>query len=110
MKRFLVTGATGFLGGHLVDKLLAQRQDVQVRILCRGGNRWTSADRVEIVYGDILDVAVVERATRGVDGIFTWLVSSHEIAAGPPNFSIPTSAAQRMSATPQSATDRLASL
>src|SRR5438093_4063509 len=70
MKRFLVTGATGFLGGHLVDKLLAQRQDVQVRILCRGGNRWTSADRVEIVYGDILDVAVVERATRGVDGIF----------------------------------------
>jgi dihydroflavonol-4-reductase len=27
-------------------------------------------ERVEIVYGDILDVAIVERATREVDGIF----------------------------------------
>lgn len=69
MKRFLVTGATGFLGNHLVHKLLA-RQDVTARILCRGANRWTSVDRVEVIYGDILDVAVVERASRGVDGIF----------------------------------------
>src|SRR5437867_751930 len=69
MKRFLLTGATGFLGGHLADKLLAS-PDVAVRILCRGANRWTAISRVEVVYGDILDVAVVERATRGVDGIF----------------------------------------
>ena len=69
MKRFLVTGATGFLGSHLVNRLLA-RQDVTTRILCRGANRWTDIDRVEIVYGDILDVAVVERASRGVEGIF----------------------------------------
>src|ERR671925_429270 len=69
MKRFLVTGATGFLGSHLVDKLLA-RQDVAARILCRGGNRWTAIERGETGYGDILDVAVVERASRGVDGIF----------------------------------------
>jgi dihydroflavonol-4-reductase len=69
MKRFLVTGATGFLGGHLVERLLA-KEDVTVRILCRGANRWTAMPRVEVVYGDILDVAVVERASREVDGIF----------------------------------------
>ena len=69
MKRFLVTGATGFLGSHLVNRLLA-RQDVTTRILCRGANRWTDIERVETVYGDILDVAVVERAARGVEGIF----------------------------------------
>src|SRR5438093_566961 len=70
MKQFLVTGATGFLGGHVVDKLLANFPHIRVRILCRGGNRWPAVDRVETVYGDILDVAVVERVTRGVDGIF----------------------------------------
>jgi dihydroflavonol-4-reductase len=69
MKRFLVTGATGFLGGHLVEKLLGN-PEITVRILCRGANRWTAMERIEIVYGDILDPAIVERATRQVDGIF----------------------------------------
>jgi len=69
MKRYLVTGATGFLGSHRVEKLLGN-PELTVRVLCRGANRWTAMERVEIVYGDILDVAIVERATREVDGIF----------------------------------------
>jgi dihydroflavonol-4-reductase len=70
MKRFLVTGATGFLGRHVVEQLFGQPDDTLVRILCRAKNPWTTSPRVEIVYGDILDVAVVERAVRNVDGIF----------------------------------------
>ena len=70
MKRFLVTGATGFLGRHVVERLLAQSPDAFVRILCRSKTPWTAQPRVETVCGDILDVEVVERSVRDVDGIF----------------------------------------
>jgi dihydroflavonol-4-reductase len=70
MKRFLVTGATGFLGRHLVEKVLAQSTDTLVRILCRSHNPRTALPRLEIVHGDILDVGIVEQSVRDVDGIF----------------------------------------
>src|SRR5262245_6464918 len=70
MKRYLVTGATGFLGAHLVDTLLTTQPDICLRLLCRGNNRWMRTPRVEMIFGDILDAPLVERAVRDVDGIF----------------------------------------
>lgn len=70
MKRFLITGATGFLGRHVVERLLSQSPDIFIRILCRSENPWTTLPRVEVLYGDILDMAIVERSVRDVDGIF----------------------------------------
>jgi dihydroflavonol-4-reductase len=58
----LVTGATGFLGSHLVP-LLADRGDT-VRALVREGTDATSLERigVEVVRGDVLDPDAVGRA------------------------------------------------
>ncbi|MBI4466345.1 MAG: NAD-dependent epimerase/dehydratase family protein [Acidobacteria bacterium] len=69
MKTVLVTGATGFLGRHLVENLL-ERREAAVRLLCRRRRSWTGPGEVEIVEGDILDPQAVERAVAGVSGIF----------------------------------------
>jgi dihydroflavonol-4-reductase len=63
----LVTGATGFLGGHLVAAL--QERGDQVRALVRTP---AAAERlgVEVVAGDITDVEAVRRATAGCDQVF----------------------------------------
>jgi len=74
MKKFLVTGATGFLGGQLVEKLKTQIEKdpkgLSVRILARERKRWEDDPRIEIVYGNILDPQAVDRAVAGVSGIF----------------------------------------
>jgi uncharacterized protein YbjT (DUF2867 family) len=72
----LVTGATGYVGGRLIPRLLERGH--QVRVLVRdprriGGRPW--ADQVEIVTGDLLDAASVARAVAGMDAAY-YLVHS----------------------------------
>jgi nucleoside-diphosphate-sugar epimerase len=58
----LGTGATGFIGSELIEKLLAQGQSVRalVRDPARAGRL---RDRgVELVAGNVLDVAAMEAA------------------------------------------------
>ena len=72
----LVTGGAGFIGSHLVEHLL--RRDIGVRILdnffsgSEGNLPFANAfgTRLEIVRGDVRDLATVERAARGVTIIF----------------------------------------
>ena len=68
MRKVLVTGATGFLGRHLVEKLLAEKH--RVRLLCRRAADWRGDNSVEIIEGDILDPRAVQRAVAGVEGVF----------------------------------------
>ena len=74
MKKFLVTGATGFLGSHLLEQLKSQIEKdpagPSLRILCRQRIRWADEPKIEIVYGDIGDPQAVDRAVAGVSGIF----------------------------------------
>lgn len=67
----LVVGATGALGGRVVDALLAR--DKRVRALVREGTdpRALAAKGVEIARGDMLDPASLDRAMTGVDGVVT---------------------------------------
>ncbi|MDH6119824.1 NAD(P)-dependent oxidoreductase [Kitasatospora sp. GAS204B] len=66
--RILVTGATGFLGGHLVDRAI--REGHQVRALVRVGSDITGLRAVaglSLVYGDLGDSQSLLRATRDID-------------------------------------------
>jgi dihydroflavonol-4-reductase len=68
MSRFLVTGATGFLGRHLVDKLLAEGHGVVA--LCRDAAPDLERAGVEVRPGDILVKGAVKAAAKGCDGLF----------------------------------------
>lgn len=66
----LVTGATGFVGGHLTERLVRQRW--RVRALVRPTSDTTRLDElgVERVQGDLGDPAALRRAAAGADVVF----------------------------------------
>jgi nucleoside-diphosphate-sugar epimerase len=66
----LVTGATGFTGGHLARWL--RRRGDHVRVLVRRPERAGDLrrDDLEVVGGDLTDPDSVHRAARGVDVIY----------------------------------------
>jgi dihydroflavonol-4-reductase len=68
--RILVTGATGFLGGHLCDRLV--REGKTVRALVRNPEKCASLRRwgVETVVGDLFDGETIERAMEGIAVVY----------------------------------------
>jgi NAD dependent epimerase/dehydratase len=74
----LVTGADGFIGSHLVERLVAE--GAQVRAFClynsNGSFGWLdevpeeSLDSVELCLGDVRDRGFVEAAMVGMDIVF----------------------------------------
>jgi len=70
MQKALVTGAAGFIGSHVVRELLSE--NVEVRCLIRPGESTRNLDGlgVELLTGDILDIAAVEKALDGIDTVF----------------------------------------
>ena len=68
--RYLVTGGAGFIGSHLVEELVRRRQNVRVLDNFSSGRRENLAHlagSVEILEGDICDMATVRRAMEGID-------------------------------------------
>jgi NAD(P)-dependent dehydrogenase (short-subunit alcohol dehydrogenase family) len=69
---YFVTGATGFIGRHLVEKLLEREGDIHVLVreasldrLDELMDRWGGGDRVKPVIGDLADAQLgVDEATR----------------------------------------------
>lgn len=100
-QRILVTGATGYIGGRLVPRLL--ERGYRVRCLARDprklAGRWSSTDAalshqsdnsegappaaVEVVCGDVLDPGSLDCALEGVDAAF-YLI--HAMGSGGPEF------------------------
>jgi nucleoside-diphosphate-sugar epimerase len=66
----LVTGASGFVGGHLVESLV--RRGFRVRCLVRATSSLDLLDTVdaELVQGDLSDGPTLERAVAGTDVVF----------------------------------------
>jgi nucleoside-diphosphate-sugar epimerase len=72
----LVTGGAGFIGSHLVERLLNAGGRVRVLDNFSTGGLANlpfaagAGDRLEVVDGDIRDLALLERLSRGVDVVF----------------------------------------
>ncbi|MDZ7772045.1 MAG: NAD-dependent epimerase/dehydratase family protein [Balneolaceae bacterium] len=69
MKAF-VTGGTGFIGSHLVDKLVAREGVEEVRCLVRSSDKWLSGKPFKRIKGDLHDLTVLREGVRGVDAIY----------------------------------------
>lgn len=76
----LVTGATGFLGGHLCAALLAR--GVAVRGLVRGAGARLPPGAVPVQARGLDDVAGLSAAVRGVQGVVHLAAHVHRPAAG----------------------------
>jgi len=68
MARYLVTGATGFLGSHLTDQLLEAGHELVA--LCRDDEPDLADRGVVVARGDVLDESSVARAAVGAVGAF----------------------------------------
>ncbi len=70
MQYALITGSNGFIGSHLVQRLI--EDDVTVRCLVRKTSdlRWLEELDVEIIYGDLRDYDSLEEAVSKVDTVF----------------------------------------
>jgi len=71
--RKLVTGGAGFIGSHLVEALAARGE--RVRVLDnfstgRAENLERAREQVDVLEGDVRDVAALEAAMRGVE--YVW--------------------------------------
>jgi dihydroflavonol-4-reductase len=66
----LITGASGFIGGHLTEALLADGWRVRCLVRRESNTRWLPADRIQLAYGDVTEPATLADAVRGVDTVF----------------------------------------
>jgi UDP-glucose 4-epimerase len=84
MRKILVTGGAGFIGSHLVDRLVAGGNEVVVLDNLRRGklsNLEGSKERITFIEADIRDRVRVEQAVAGVDTIFHLAAQSNVIGA-----------------------------
>ncbi|MBA3356210.1 MAG: NAD-dependent epimerase/dehydratase family protein [Pyrinomonadaceae bacterium] len=70
-KKVLITGATGFIGGRLAEKLILYH-GANVRVLVRNFARASRIARfnVEMLGGSITDADIVDEAVAGCDTVF----------------------------------------
>ena len=64
----LVTGATGRVGRHLVQQLV--QRAAKVRVLTRNPASADFPATIEVMQGDLLDLAALRRAFAGVSTLF----------------------------------------
>ncbi|BCB96341.1 NAD-dependent dehydratase [Dissulfurispira thermophila] len=77
-KKVLVTGACGFIGSHLVERLLEEGCNVRAFVFYNSFNHWgwldsfpkEKLDKIEIFAGDIRDPNGVREAVKDVDMVF----------------------------------------
>ena len=77
-KNVFVTGADGFIGSHLVEKLIKKGFNVKCLIYYNSFNTWGWLDyidskikkEIEIVSGDVRDFEIINNATKNCDFVF----------------------------------------
>ncbi|MDQ3070927.1 MAG: GDP-mannose 4,6-dehydratase [Acidobacteriota bacterium] len=72
----LVTGAAGFIGSHVTERLVREGARVKALVRYRGDGTWGWLDQspvrgdIEVLAGDLQDADVVRRAAGGCETIF----------------------------------------
>ncbi len=77
-KKVLVTGADGFIGSHLVERLLEEGASVRALVFYNAFNSWgwldslsrEKKDAIEVICGDIRDPSCVAGVMKGMDLVF----------------------------------------
>jgi nucleoside-diphosphate-sugar epimerase len=69
--KVLVTGATGFLGGHLVENLWTRGDEVRVLVRPGKGAEWLrDQERIEISEGDVKEISSLAQAMQGIQKVY----------------------------------------
>lgn len=69
--KVLVTGAAGFLGGHLVDMLVERGDEVRAMVRpVEDASRLRKLSGVEVVHGDLTDAESLKRAVEGMQAVY----------------------------------------
>ncbi len=68
--KILVTGATGLIGSHLVERLIARGYDLRVLVRSTSDLRRLRGLGVELAYGDVRDYWAIREAVKGVDVVY----------------------------------------
>ena len=66
----LVTGATGFVGSHLVDKLLGKNYEVYCLKRKTSSTKWLDGKNIKYVEGDLFSNEALEACIKDMDYIF----------------------------------------
>lgn len=75
-KRILITGADGFIGSHLTERLVKESSSVKVLSYYNSFNNWgwledvDCKDDIQVVSGDIRDAHFIKHITKDVDIVF----------------------------------------
>ena len=70
MKSVLVTGANGFIGSHLTERLVAGGLKVRCLVRPESDLRWLEGLPVTLVRGDLMETDTLVQAAKGVDTVF----------------------------------------
>lgn len=76
-KKVLVTGSDGFIGSHLVERLVERGYDVKAMVLYNSFDSWGWLDNssqhvkdsIEVIAGDVRDKIFVTEAMKGCDAV-----------------------------------------
>ena len=71
--KYLVTGGAGFIGSHLTKKLVEEGNDITIIDNLNTGkekNLESIKNKIDFVKGSILDIELLEKLTKDVDGVY----------------------------------------
>jgi dihydroflavonol-4-reductase len=81
--RAFVTGGSGFIGGHLIEALLAGGWTVRALV---HRNLPPQTDKIELIRGDIGDLEILEKGLKGTDVLFHLASALGSSLLGPREF------------------------